>query len=212
MGVNITRQGIMVASSFNEALGSKYDMTTYNEPDGSTWIRIAHHNFTGSNLFSSTNTFASSVYIDENRWFNVSILNMITNNTYELMVKQKASTDTDEQKYRWVQYANPMTCTYDDVDVADVTINTSTEYSVAENYGGLYCKNENTYLCANNSKPTNWYGAIGAWKTTTSEKLPVWGATLTNGYFDLYVRIDNQPINQCSIFNSHIQANDFIEW
>jgi len=209
---NITKQGIIKTNNFNESLGSKYDYNIYVEPDNSAWIRIFHHNNPASKLFASTDTFASSVYLDVDRWFNISILNYITNNTYELMIKQATTSGGTETKYRWIQTVNPMTAAFGDVDAADVTKITTTGYSTASNYGGLYYSNSNTYLRANNSKSSNWYGATGSW-TLTSNKLPAYGGvTISTGYMDLYIRIDNQPNKLTSIFDAHIQANEFIEW
>lgn len=213
MSVNITKQGIVYSGSFNESFASKYDLTPLVEPDNSAWIRIFHHNNPASKLFASTDTFASSVYLDVDRWFNISILNYITNNTYELMIKQATTSGGTETKYRWIQTVNPMTAAFGDVDEADVTKITTTGYSNASSYGGIYYKNSNTYLCANNSNSGNWMGAIGSWKLSNNG-LPAYGTStrITTGYMDLYVRIDNQPNKLASIFDTHIQSPEFIEW
>ena len=130
---NITPTGIIKSSLFAESLVSKYDTEVYVEPDNSAWIHIFHHNNPASARFSSSNTFTSSVYLDSNRWFNLSILSKITNGTYELMIHQKITSSSTLEKYRWIQYYNPMTCSYGNVDLADVTVISTEGYSVCDN-------------------------------------------------------------------------------
>ncbi len=206
----IEKTGVVESASFTESFGSLYDQTSYVEPDNSVWIRIFHHNNPANARFASTNTFSSSVYLDADRWFNVSLLNMITNGTYELMIHQLPASGGTLEKYRWVQTKNPMTCAFGDVDVADVTINTSSGYTALTNYGGIYYKNSSTYLCVNNGNSGNWMGAVGSW-SAWSGGIPGWGKAVTSGYLDLYLRVDNQSASLCSIFDTHIQATDFIE-
>ena len=212
MSTNITKQGLACASEgFAESFLCPYDYETYAEPDGSAWIKIYHHNNPANALFASSNTFTTSVYLDADRWFFCSLLNQITNGTYELMLKQKTTSSATETKYRWIQYANPMTCAFGDVDVADVSINTSSGYSTITNYGGIYKKVASTYLCVNNAASGNWIGAIGCW-AAWSGGIPGWGGAVTSGYMDLYLRVDNQILPNASIFENHIQATEFIEW
>ena len=141
---SILRTSVIKTSHFTNSLLSKYDSTLYQEPDGSIWIRIFHHNNPANALFASTDTFSSSVYLDADRWFNVSILNLITNNTYELMIKEMVASGGTEDKYRWIQTVNPMTAVFGDVDEADVTKITTTGYSTASSYGGIYYIKSNT--------------------------------------------------------------------
>ena len=91
-----------------ETTDINYDYGIYREEsDNSYWIRIAHHNVPGSGLFSSTDTFASDVYIDKDRWFQGSLCNNLFG-PWELMVKQKFTSDGAESKFRWIQTVNPM--------------------------------------------------------------------------------------------------------
>jgi hypothetical protein len=211
MGVSITKQGVVKASAFSETFVNPLDTHFYEELDKSIWIRLVHHNNPTDLKFASSNTFTSSVYIDENRWFYVSIVNAITNNTYEFMIKQKPlSTDT-ESKYRWIQTVNPFTAVFEDVDAADVTKITTTGYSNHSSYGGIYKFGSNTYFVANNSNKGNWWGALGCW-TAISGGIPGYGgAIIKTGYIDLYLRIDNQTNNIASIFKNSIKSSEFIE-
>ena len=212
MNTGFTKQGIINASAFSETFVNPLDTRFYVEPDGSTWIRIAHHNDPATvGVFGSTITnFEKPYYIDKDRWFNVGLCNKITNSTYELMVKQATTSTATETKYRWIQTVNPMTATFGDVDEADVTKITTSGYSTLTNYGGIYAKKASAYITANNSKSSNWYGAIGSW-TLSSNKLPGFGASISTGYLDLYLRIDNQNNSGVSVFKNSIIADDLLE-
>lgn len=101
-------------------LKNKFDGNIYEEPDGSKWVRVCHHNNPASYLFSSGNDFANSVYVDSNRWFNMEVCNYLS--SWELMIKQKqTSSSSAEQVFRWKQPKNPMTASFSDVDAADVS-------------------------------------------------------------------------------------------
>lgn len=187
----ITKIGITQGQQINEINNLsqlKYDPNVYIEPDGSAWVRIFHHNNPVNARFTSSDTFATSVYKDANRWFNVQVCDNVT--TWEFMLKQRAeSTTTTESKYRWIQTVNPMTASYEDVAAASIT-KITTGYSNFS-HGGLYKKNGSTYLCTNNGTSSNWWGAVGAW-TLSSGGNPSWASTVVkSGYIDLYLRIDN---------------------
>ncbi len=191
----ITKTGILKCSTFSEFNGMsflKYDPNLYIEPDGSCWIRVFHHNNPGAGSFSSSNDFAHSVYIDENRWFNVELANYL--DKWEIMIKGKFTATSDEWKLRWIQQYNPMTATYANVAVANITKITTSGYSSSPAaWGGLYFKNGSTYLCANNGTSGNWWGAVGSY-SVYQNGIPGWGPTgtvTTTGFNDVYLRIDN---------------------
>jgi hypothetical protein len=211
MNPNFTKQGIIKANVISESFVNPLDATFYEEPDKSIWIRLVHHNNPTSVKFASTNTFASSVYLDADRWFYASIVNKIKNNVYEFMIKQKPTSDGTEAKYRWIQTVNPFTAVFGDVDAADVTKITTTGYSTHSSYGGIYKFNSNTYFVANNSNNGNWYGALGCW-TAWNGGIPGYaGVAVTTGYIDLYLRVDNQSNNGMSIFKNSIISSELIE-
>lgn len=212
MGVSIKKQGIVKASAFSETFVNPLDTHFYEEPDKSIWIRLVHHNNPASLKFASSNTFASSVYIDADRWFYASIVNAITNNTYEFMIKQQATSDGSIAKFRWIQTVNPFTGTFEDVDSADVTKITTAGYSTSSSYGGIYKLNSNTYFVANNSTKGNWFGALGCWGTWNNGIPGYAGVAITTGFIDLYLRIDNQTNNIASIFKNSIKSSEFIEF
>jgi len=209
--MGVLKSGIVTSNKFSESYHNIYDTTVYAEPDNSAWIRICHHNNPASVRFNSTDDFEKPVYLDTDRWFNAAILGQITNNVYELMIKQKAATTSTEAKYRWIQSKNPYVAVFGDVDPADVTKITTSGYSNNTSYGGIYKKNANAYFTANNGTSNNWWGAIGSW-TDYSGGLPGYAQTkITTGYIDLYIRIDNHTLDLASVFTNDIQANQFYE-
>lgn len=209
--MGIYKTGIVSESSFSETLMCQYDTNFYDEPDGSVWIRISHHNNPTTYKFASTDTFASSVYKDDNRWFNVSLCNVITG-TWEVMVKQKTTSTATETKFRWTQKTNPMLGTYEDVapSSANIVRNTSSGYTVSS-FGGLYKLNSNTYLVATNGSKGNWWGAIGAWGAHQGG-IPGYNAqVVTTGYIDLYLRVDNISNSKTSKYKVGFCSNEFFE-
>lgn len=194
---------------------NKFDGNVYFEPDGSAWVRIVHHNNPASAVFSNTNDFATSCYIDANRWFNGEVLNYL--NSWELLIKQKLTTSSEEIKYRWIQTKNPMNAAYADVASSSITKITSNGYTTFA-HGGLYKHNSNTYLCTNNGTSGNWWGAVGLW-TQYAGGIPAWArGVVTTGYCDLYVRIDDaipetDPGTNFKSFNQGtVYAKNIIEY
>lgn len=177
----------------NTMILTKYDKEIYTEPDSSQWLHIARHNSPGtSGYFTSDSSFETGVYLDENRWYDVSIINLLNN--FEFMVKQKTTSNATETKYRWVQTKNPLLAVYNDVKPTSVTRITTSGYTDGT-FGGLWKMNSNTRLCIANTSASNWYGAIGCW-TAYQNGIPGYpNTTITTGYIDLYVRIDNQFTN-----------------
>lgn len=193
----ITKTGQVRGALFSEFGGMsylKYDNNIYIEPDGSCWIRVFHHNNPAAGRFTSTNDFEHSIYIDEDRWFNMELAYYL--DKWEIMVKGKFTSTANEWKLRWTQQYNPMIATYANVAAANVIkiMGGEGNYEVSpSSWGGLYKKNSNTYLCANNGTSSSWWGAIGAWNVHQSG-LPGWGPSqtvTTTGYNDVYLRIDN---------------------
>ena len=207
--MSITKQGIVSTSCISETFVSLLDTNFYVEPDGSVWIRIFHHNNPATVRFSSSNDFTKPIYIDDDRWCNMTLVNLITNDTYEFMVKSKLTSDATENKYRWIQTKNPYTAVFADVAAANVTKITTSGYS-SYSWGGLYKFNSSTYFCTNNGTNGNWWGAVGAWNAHQGG-IPGWISVITTGYEDVYLRIDNQINNGVSIFKNSIISNNFIE-
>lgn len=212
MGLNINKKGSFIATAFSETFINPLDTLFYEEPDHSVWIRLVHHNNPANARFASTDSFSTKVYLDENRWFYASIVNAITNNKYEFMIKQKTTSSATEAKYRWIQTVNPFNAVFEDVDAADVTKITTSGYSNNASYGGIYKLNSSSYFVANNSNKSNWFCALGSWSVWNNGIPGYAGAAITSGYLDLYLRIDNQINNTVSIFKNSIKTFEFIEF
>lgn len=212
--MSISKQGIWKENSFSETLLSQYDTKFYTEPDGSVWIRIFHHGNPASVKFASTDTYTTSVYKDENRWFNCSLCYLISG-TWELMYKEAFTSSSEEMKFRWTQKTNPMEGTYEDVSPtsANIVRNTSSGYSTTTAAGGIYKLNSSCYLCITNSSKGNWFGAIGAWNVWNNgiPGYPGLSTAVTTGYIDLYLRVDGYLNNKVREFKTGVTSTDFYE-
>lgn len=185
-----------------------YDTTIYREVDNSLWLRIFHHNNPASNgLFSSSDNFTNPIYKDANRWSNLQLLNQMTD-SWELMVKQKATSSSSEMTYRWIQNVNPYTAVYNDV-TSNTVIKINVPSDAISAIGGMYHIGSSTYFCITNGSNGNWFGAIGAW-SNYSGGIPGYPNTgVTTGYLDLYLRIDKKCLRNLGAFGSKfIYANN----
>lgn len=206
--MSVSKQGIISNHEISEIPYNPYDTTIYTEPDGSKWIRIIHHNNPAGGLFSSTDNFNDYVYKDENRWFFGSLVNGVVNGRWEFMVKQKQTSSSTEEKYRWIQTKNPYEAVYADVSPSAVTRITTSGYNVNTSSGGIYKMNGNTFFVITNTNNGNWYGAFGSW-TAYSNGTPGFPNTvITSGYMDLYLRISPS----ISLYNTNsISVKEIIE-
>lgn len=195
----------------------KYDNTVYVEQDGTKWVRIFHHSHPRTKgHFSSSDTFTTSVYKDEDRWFNVSFCNKL--NKWEIMVKERLKPEAEEIKFRFIQPVNPMTATFDQVASAKITKISGQGYlTIGSAYGGFYKKNSSTYLAANDGNSGDWFGAVGSWTTSFNDAaLPAYNGTIVyDGYMDLYVRVDNQDFGSIDVAGigktGYVKSKSFIE-
>lgn len=223
MSVKIDKNGIVVgtvteiegsnAAFYKDDKGA-VNLNTYTESDGSVWVQVFHHNNPAANIFSTTNTFSTGCYVDANRWFSMHLCNSLT--SWEFMIKQRATTTSTEEKYRWAQAYNPMSTstTWDKVKPGTVTYLSGNGYTYTTTFGGIqYNGASNTYLCGANNVQGNWWGAIGACSKFNGG-IPGWnGVAVTTGYLDVYVRIYNETSNGLSSFHKdRIKTNEIIEY
>lgn len=210
---SIYKNGVVNTGELTEFIANTFDTDTYVEPDNSVWIRIFHHNNPASTRFASTDTFTTQVYKDANRWFNVSLCNYLSG-SWELMIKQKLTSSSTEEKYRWIQTSDPMNGSFNDTKAANVTKITTAGYSNNANAGGIYKMNSNTYLVINNSVSGNWFGAVGSWNAHEGGIPGYPNTVITTGYMDLYLRIDNTKANfkATSIDNNFIKTREIQEF
>ena len=185
-----------------------YDKILYTEPDGSTWVRVFHHNNpTTSGYFTRVSDWEHGVYKSADAWYDIEeiLYNLVQ---YEFMIKQKTTSSDTETKYRWVQNINPLEATYNDVKPGTVVFNTGSGYTNSS-YGGLWRMNSSARMCIANNSSGNWYGALGSWSTYNTNQVPGFPNTnISTGYIDLYIRIYTSTK---LIKNIGINSNEFIE-
>lgn len=211
MSLNVAKNGVISTEAFSEFIMNTYDTNFYVEPDDSMWIRIFHHNNPANARFANSDTFTTSVYKDADRWFNVKLCDLITG-SWELMVKQKTTSDAAEAKYRWIQTTTPMGGTFDATKAANVTKITTSGYSTNSNAGGAYVLNSNTYIVINNASNGNWFGAIGSWNAHQGGIPGYPNTVITTGYMDLYLRIDNSyNLTKASFASNFIKCKEIVE-
>lgn len=214
--MSIGKNGVWKGKEFsNYSYRSIISPQVIQEPDGSMWLQIYRlNNPTTNGYFKNTDTFINGVYLDENRWFNINACNAFSK--WELLVKQKATeTIATESKYRWIQSVNPMIATHAEVATDKITYITTSGYST-HTYGGMYKKNSACYLSQHvPNQPGWWWGGIGPWQLNGSS-IPAWaGVSVTTGYTEVYIRIDNDslsPTDKAKIFNNQDTIGlEFIE-
>jgi hypothetical protein len=211
MSVSFNKTGVVSADMISEGLRCPFDNNIYTESDGSSWIRIAHHNNPAANLFNSADPFTFSVYKNANNWFCIALCDAVSK--WELMIIQAAESSSTATKYRWIQTVNPMNAVYGDVDAADVTKITTTGYTApAASYGGLYKKNATAFILCNNGTESNSWGRFGDWSGYQGGTAAYNSTVVKSGYVDLYLRIDNTSnVNKASVYKDKILANSIIE-
>lgn len=213
--VETKKNGQLVCKEFNEVLSGTYDNNIYTESDGSKWIRIFHHNSPSTNgVFSSSDSFTTVVYKDANRWFDIAKCNLV--DKWELMVETKTKSENIEIKYRWIQYANPMTATFNDVNKEDIT--KIDWYILSTSHGGIYKNNNNTFISQNSGNSLSPCGYIGSWTIARTGLPGFFDNDITTGYLDLYLCIYD-PNNEIKVSDEisriyktgKITSNEIIE-
>ena len=139
MTASLEKTAILNGTGFDEITMCQYDSKIYQEPDGSKWIRIFHHNDpTTSGYFTRASDWENGVYKSADAWYDIErVLTYRSSQYYEFMIKQKTTSSATEAKYRWSQIVNPITAVYNDVQPGTVVFNTSTGYTNST-FGGLY--------------------------------------------------------------------------
>lgn len=215
-GNKVDEQGLVhsgLLSSDSDLIKLLYDKKLHIEPDGSVWAHIYHHNRPDLGSFSSTNDFANSVKIDDNRWFNATEVVNSFSSEWEFLIIYNFTQGGTVYKERWIQTKNPETAVFGDVDAADITRVTGGEYKTGT-WGGLYKKNGSAYWVMNNGTNGNWWGATGSFSIYQGGIPGYGGSITTTGCNDLYIRIDrfSSTPTHASIGRGSVYIfNDFIE-
>ena len=215
-GNRVDEQGLVhsgLLSSDSDLIKLLYDKKLHIEPYGSVWTYIYHHNRPDLWSFASTNEFANSVKIDDNRWFNATEIVNSFSSEWEFLIIYNFTQGGTVYKERWIQTKNPETAVFGDVDAADIIRVTGDGYKTGT-WGGLYKKNGSAYWVMNNGTNGNWWGATGSFSIYQGG-IPGYGGTITTtGCNDLYIRIDrfSSTPTHASIGRGSIYIfNDFIE-
>ena len=212
----VDKQGLVHAgllSSDSDLIKLLYDKKLHIEPDGSVWAHIYHHNRPDLGSFSSTDDFANSVKIDDNRWFNATEIVNSFSSEWEFLIIYNFTQGGTVYKERWIQTKNPETAVFGDVDAADITRVTGNGYRTGT-WGGLYKKNSSAYWVMNNGTNGNWWGATGSFSIYQGGIPGYGGSITTTGCNDLYIRIDrfsSTPTHASIGRGSVYTFNDFIE-
>lgn len=184
----------------------EYDENVKTLSDGSTWVRVLHHNNPASKLFTRDNCwyntsdpdlFSALVTLRDTAWRDAS-------GKYEFLVCEKLTTSSTEQQFRWSQTNNPVT----ETPIAGYTL-------ISGNPGrtvGLRKDGSTHAVCHNGA---SWWCACGSW-TAFSGGIPGFGGTITTGYMDLYVRVPSVVLRgategQAAMYASSSLANQFLE-
>ena len=174
--------------------------------DGSTWVRVLHHNNPASKLFTTSNCwyntsdpdlFSALITLKDTTWRD-------STGKYEFLVCEKATTSATEKQCRWSQTNNPVT----ETSVAGYTLISGSPGRTV----GLR-KDGSTYAVCHNG--ATWWCACGCW-TAFSGGIPGFFDTVTTGYMDLYVRVPGVVMRgvttgQAAMYNSSSLANQFLE-
>lgn len=215
-GNRVDEQGLVhsgLLSSDSDLIKLLYDKKLHIEPDGSVWAHIYHHNRPDLGSFSSTDDFANSVKIDDNRWFNATEIVNSFSSEWEFLIIYNFTQGGTVYKERWIQTKNPETAVFGDVDAADITRVTGNGYRTGT-WGGLYKKNSSAYWVMNNGTNGNWWGATGSFSIYQGGIPGYGGSITTTGCNDLYIRIDrfsSTPTHASIGRGSVYTFNDFIE-
>jgi len=170
--------------------------------DGSTWIRLMHHNNPASNLFTTDNCWNNSA---TNLYSRLGLLKTTawasSSGEYEFLVYEKATSSSSEVVYRWKQTSNP------------ATSSTLSGYQLISGSPPRSCglMNKNTYGCFHNGG--TWWCCCGSY-TAYQGGIPGFSGIVTTGYIDFYVRVpDVKMINEdkAILHSDNIQSKQIIE-
>ena len=195
--VRFSDNGIASSHTINELDFNSSDPNKKILPDGSTWLRIFHHNnHSGTVLFNSESEAMNCNTSD--KYSALYLLEYYRNESgsFEFMaIQPELSKDTI---YRWKQSNNP-------------TNSSSTQgyINITNGEGGLVKCSGNT-LCAKTSTTDNWWCAIGS-QAKYGDGIPGFGNKTVTESLDLYVRVNNSESNKLKIFKNSFSAAEFIE-
>lgn len=159
------------------------------------------------NLFSSSDSFATGVYKNDEMWFDFTRCKELS--SFEFLYIQQSTKGGAYTRYRWVQSKSPFVATYEDVAPNAVTRITTTGYTDG-GYGGMYKLGSNTYFVVANSNKGNWFGAAGSWSHHQGGIPGYPNTVVTTGNVRVFVRIDVPKIKDYKA-NDALMTNSIVE-
>lgn len=175
------------------------------EKDGYVWVQVMHHdNKNGTNLFSSTDKFATeTVFHNSDCWSAFPLIThygQATDGSYHFIAMDEFYDGTHKVQ-QWSQNTNPV-----------VSTSTPTILSGSSSFGGLRKNGTNTFM----SRPSNWWAATGCWTKYTGG-----GVVGIPGYYDqshscpgsmdLFVRVDKSILGYKEFKKGIVFSTEYIE-
>ena len=183
---------------FSKMLTENLQGITLN--DGSTWVKLMHHNNPAANLFTTSNCKNNEA---ENLYSKLYLIETdanfkSTDGYYEYLVKEKATSASTETTIRMKQTSNPATTsTITGVVIVDAgTAPTARLIGLKHNGSSAYMHNG-----------SSWWCAVGAWNRYNGG-IPGFLDTVTSGYLDFYMRIDSGTYGNSKIYDVSGNKND----
>lgn len=151
--------------------------------DGTKWRKLLHHNNPSKNLFTQSNyknvntqdLYSKLYLLDTSSNF------LLSNGTYEFLIKEKSLATSTEYWYRWSQTSDPGSS-------SSITGFTSIQNDTNSGYVIGLKKDQSAHGYMHNGN--SWWVCCGCF-TAFNGGIPGAGATVTTGYLDLYVRYES---------------------
>lgn len=170
--------------------------------DGSTFVKLLHHNNPASNLFTQDNCWNNN---SDNLFSALGLLkadNLVNSaGEYEFLVCEKLTSGETESQCRWKQTSNP------------AISSTLTGYQLISGAPprSVGLMNKGSYGCFHNGG--SWWCCCGSY-SVYSGGIPGFFGIVTTGYLDLYIRIPDVKMlndNKAIFHINNIQTNQLIE-
>lgn len=151
--------------------------------DGTKWRKLLHHNNPSKNMFTTANyknlntqdLYSKLYLLDTPSNF------LLSNGTYEFLIKEKPLATSTEYWYRWSQTSDPGSST-------SITGFTSIQNDTNSGYIIGLKKDQSAHGYMHNGG--SWWVCCGSF-TAYNGGIPGAGTTVTTGYMDLYARYES---------------------
>lgn len=176
-------KGLVLHYPFNEDATLLTELETKILDDGSTWGKVLYHNNPSENMFTQSNCSNNDSKNLYSKLYLLTTNNFLsTDGYYEFLLNQVTESGGSVTTYRWKQTSAP----------ASTTAITGKQ-DITNSIAGLCLCSGNTYLARSNSTG-NWWAACGCY-TKYGSGIPGVDVTISTGYLELWVRLDNTKIS-----------------